>query len=180
MADRAQSPAPLVYTILESPIGPLTLAATDAGLRCLIFGAKPPADSVEAPDHPVLTQTEAQLAEYFSGRRTAFDVPLDVVGTPFQRAVWDLLMEIPYGVTTSYGALAEKLGGVGKSRAVGLANGRNPVAIIVPCHRVIGASGALTGFGGGLDVKAFLLHLEQRRAPAPFYVQADLFAGTTL
>ena len=110
-------------------------------------------------------------------KRTTFDVPLDMVGTPFQKAVWALLEEIPYGTTTSYGALAEKLGGVGKSRAVGLANGRNPVALIVPCHRVIGTSGALTGFGGGLEVKAFLLQLEQRRAPAPFYVQADMFAG---
>ena len=110
-------------------------------------------------------------------KRTTFDVPLDMVGTPFQKAVWALLEEIPYGTTTSYGALAEKLGGVGKSRAVGLANGRNPVALIVPCHRVIGTSGALTGFGGGLEVKAFLLQLEQRRAPSPFYVQADMFAG---
>ena len=176
MADRAKSQETLVYKIIESPIGPLTLVATDAGLRNLIFGEKRPADGVETPDHPLLTKTEAQLADYFAGERTTFDVPLDMAGTPFQKAVWDLLIEIPYGETTSYGALAEQLGGVGKSRAVGLANGRNPVAIIVPCHRVIGASGALTGFGGGLDVKAFLLQLEQRRAPAPFYVQADLFA----
>ncbi|MCH8960066.1 MAG: methylated-DNA--[protein]-cysteine S-methyltransferase [Bacteroidetes bacterium] len=177
MSDRTKSPASSVYTIIESPIGPLTLVATDAGLRHLIFGAKRPDDGVEAPDHPILTQAEAQLAGYFSGERTTFDVPLDMVGTPFQKAVWALLEEIPYGTTTSYGALAEKLGGVGKSRAVGLANGRNPVALIVPCHRVIGTSGALTGFGGGLEVKAFLLQLEQRRAPAPFYVQADMFAG---
>ena len=177
MSDDTKPKEKLVYKIIESPIGSLTLAASDAGLRCLIFGATPLDDAVEAPDHPILTKTEAQLAAYFAGRRTTFDVPLDMVGTPFQKSVWDLLLEIPYGTTTSYGALAEKLGGVGKSRAVGLANGRNPVAIIVPCHRVIGSSGALTGFGGGLDVKAFLLQLEQRRAPAPFYVQADLFAN---
>ena len=135
-----------------------------------------PGDGVEAPDHPILTKTEAQLAEYFVGERTAFDVPLDTTGTPFQKAVWTLLCDIPYGTTTSYGALALQLGSLGKSRAVGLANGKNPVAIIVPCHRVIGASGALTGFGGGLDIKVFLLELEQRRGPVAFAVQADLFA----
>ena len=174
-------PTPLpespVFKIIESPIGPLTLVASEAGLQRLAFGAHRPDDSAEAPDHPLFKKTEAQLAEYFAGERTAFDVPLDMTGTPFQKAVWALLEEIPYGTTTSYGALAERLGSVGKSRAVGLANGKNPVAIIVPCHRVIGASGALTGFGGGLDIKVFLLELEKRRAPVAFAVQADLFAG---
>lgn len=165
------------YALIESPIGPLTLVASEAGLQRLAFGAHRPDGGVEAPDHPLLVRTAAQLADYFAGARTAFDVPLDLTGTPFQKAVWALLREIPYGTTTSYGALAERLGGAGKSRAVGLANGQNPVAIIVPCHRVIGASGALTGFGGGLAVKAYLLHLERRRAPVAFAVQTDLFAG---
>ncbi len=177
MADRSKSQEISAYKIIESPIGPLTLVASEAGLRRLAFGAHRPDGGVEAPDHPLLQKTEAQLAEYFRGERTTFDVPLDMTGTPFQKSVWALLCDIPYGTTTSYGALALQLGSLGKSRAVGLANGKNPVAIIVPCHRVIGASGALTGFGGGLDVKAFLLELEQRRAPVAFAVQADLFAN---
>ena len=177
MHARTPTPEKTAYTIIESPIGPLTLVASEAGLQRLAFGAHRPDEAVEMPDHPLLKKTEAQLTEYFAGERTEFDVPLDMTGTPFQKSVWALLQEIPYGTTTSYGALALQLGSLGKSRAVGLANGKNPVAIIVPCHRVIGASGALTGFGGGLDVKAFLLSLEQRRAPVAFAVQADLFAS---
>lgn len=165
------------YTVVESPIGPLTLIASDTGLQHLLFGAHPPNEGLEAPDHPILQETATQLTEYFVGDRTTFDIPLDMTGTAFQQSVWALLSEIPYGTTTSYGALAQQLGSVNKSRAVGLANGRNPVSIIVPCHRVIGASGALTGFGGGLDIKAYLLQLEQHRTPMPFTVQADLFSG---
>ena len=177
MAASPTTPSSSAFTILESPIGPLTLVASEAGLQRLAFGAHRPDTGVEAPGHPILTKAAAQLAEYFAGARTAFDVPLDTTGTPFQQSVWALLRKIPYGTTTSYGALALQLGSLGKSRAVGLANNKNPVAIIVPCHRVIGASGALTGFGGGLDIKAFLLTLEQRRAPVAFAVQADLFSG---
>ena len=176
MAGSAKSHKSSAYKIIESPIGPLTLVASEAGLQRLAFGAHRPDGGVEAADHPLLQKTETQLAEYFAGERTTFDVPLDMTGTPFQKSVWAMLCDIPYGTTTSYGALALQLGSLGKSRAVGLANGKNPVAIIVPCHRIIGASGALTGFGGGLDVKAFLLELEQRRAPVAFAVQADLFA----
>ncbi len=167
---------------IDSPVGPLTLVATDAGLREVRWGGPDPAADApaEAPDHPVLTQAARQLAEYFSGDRTAFDVPLDLAGTPFQQAVWALLRAIPYGATTTYGALAETLGEAGKARAVGLANAKNPVAIIVPCHRVVGASGALTGFAGGLDAKAFLLRLERRHRPQqPLAAgqQADLFGS---
>jgi len=106
-----------------------------------------------------------QLDEYFAGQRTRFEIALDLAGTPFQRAVWQALCAIPYGITISYGALAQRVGNAKAVRAVGLANGRNPVAIVVPCHRVIGASGALTGYGGGLDNKHRLLALEMAREP---------------
>src|SRR5205085_9923425 len=105
-----------------------------------------------------------QLREFFAGERTAFELPLRPAGTPFQRAVWDALLEVPYGETTGYGALAQRLGRPGAARAVGLANARNPLAIVVPCHRVVGASGALTGYAGGLERKRFLLELEARGA----------------
>lgn len=177
MPTPSTAPTPPAFVLLDSPIGTLTLVASDAGLQHLRFGAHPPTDGVEAPDHPVLMQAAAQLADYFAGTRTAFDVPLDTTGTAFQKQVWALLQEIPYGTTTSYEALARRLGDANKARAVGLANGKNPVGVIVPCHRVIGKSGTLTGFAGGLDVKAFLLTLEQHRAPVPFAAQADLFAG---
>jgi len=174
--DRPKPEARLRYSIIASPVGPLTLVTSEAGLRALYFGIRRPADGVETEDHPALQQAARQLGEYFAGERTVFEVPLDAVGTPFQHAVWHLLREIPYGTTTSYGVLAEKLGNPNKARAVGLANGQNPIAIIVPCHRVIGASGALTGFAGGLAAKAFLLRLEQRPTEVPLGVQADLFA----
>lgn len=164
------------YTTIASPIGPLTLIASDAGVREMYWNDEQPGGATDAPDHPVLQQAVAELAEYFDGTRTTFDVPLDMVGTPFQHAVWDLLKTIPYGETTTYGALAQTLGDPGKARAVGMANGKNPVGIIVPCHRVIGSSGALTGFAGGLDTKAFLLRLERKVKP-PVGAQADLFAG---
>ncbi|HMB93301.1 MAG TPA: methylated-DNA--[protein]-cysteine S-methyltransferase [Rhodothermales bacterium] len=164
------------YTVIASPVGPLTLSASKAGLQEVRWGDVRPADAPETPHHPVLQQAITQLTEFFDGERTTFDVPLEMQGTPFQKSVWDLLLTIPYGETTTYGALAETLGDPGKARAVGLANGKNPISIIVPCHRVIGSSGALTGFGGGLDRKAFLLRLERRVKP-PVGAQADLFAG---
>lgn len=164
------------YTTIASPISPLTLIASDAGLQEMHWNEERPDGAPDAPDHPVLQQVAAQLEEYFEGTRTTFDVPLDMKGTPFQHAVWDLLKTIPYGETTTYGALAQTLGDPGKARAVGMANGKNPVGIIVPCHRVIGSSGALTGFAGGLDTKAFLLRLERKVKP-PVGAQADLFAG---
>ena len=167
----------LAYTLLDSPLGALTLAATDRGLRQLGFGNQLPAAARLAPKHPVLVQAAAQLEDYFAGTRTMFGLPLDPKGTSFQQQVWALLEAIPYGETTTYGALARQLGDPGKARAVGLANARNPLAIVVPCHRVVGTSGALTGFAGGLGAKAFLLRLERRIRPTSEAGQIDLFAG---
>lgn len=150
------------YARIDSPVGLLTIVASPDALRQLRFGNHPPEGGIEDAGHPVLAQTRRELGEYFNRQRERFDVPFVLDGTLFQRSVWALLTEIPYGETTSYGALAQKLGARNKARAVGIANGANPVAIIVPCHRVIGASGALTGFGGGLPVKDFLLRLESR------------------
>jgi methylated-DNA-[protein]-cysteine S-methyltransferase len=113
----------------------------------------------------VLDAAENQLAGYFDGRLTEFDVPLELDGTPFQRRVWDELQRIPFGERTSYGELARRLGRPGSARAVGLANGRNPVSIIVPCHRVVGSDGTLTGYGGGLHRKAWLLDHEAQQGP---------------
>jgi methylated-DNA-[protein]-cysteine S-methyltransferase len=161
-------------TTLETPVGALALFATDQGLRYVAWPqAMPPAEAtdgaVEAPEHPALRHTSRQLAEYFSGRRTAFDVPLDPQGTPFQREAWEYLCEIPYGATRTYGQQAAAIGRPKAARAVGGANGRNPLSIIVPCHRVVGADGSLTGFAGGVSIKRFLLAHEatvyRRRAP---------------
>jgi methylated-DNA-[protein]-cysteine S-methyltransferase len=147
------------FTINDSPVGLLLLTTDGAGLTGLHF---PPHD-VDASwerDDPAFTDVARQLDEYFAGTRTQFDIPLHPTGTPFQLKVWEQLREIPYGETISYGALARRLASPNASRAVGLANGRNPIAIIIPCHRVIGANGSLTGYGGGLDRKRFLLGLE--------------------
>jgi methylated-DNA-[protein]-cysteine S-methyltransferase len=156
-----------VLKSVESPVGLLTIVASNTGLHALLFGNETVAcaagfkDSIEDPDHPVLLQAERELREYFQRKRKKFDVQLNLAGTPFQRQVWNMLREIPYGKTTTYGELAARMGSARLARAVGAANGRNPVAIIVPCHRVIGKGGALTGFGGGLDTKSFLLDLER-------------------
>lgn len=143
-----------------SPIGPLQLTGCDEGLTGIYFDEHqyPPAVPAEALDdlEPFVPVT-AQLGEYFSGSRTTFEVALAPQGTPFQRRVWSALLEIPYGVTESYGELARRLGDANLTRAVGLANGRNPISIIVPCHRVVGADGSLTGYGGGLERKRWLL-----------------------
>jgi methylated-DNA-[protein]-cysteine S-methyltransferase len=152
---------------MDSPVGQLKLVASDKGLAAILWENDNPhrvrlADLVEDANHPILRQTEQQLHEYFAGKRKAFTVPLDAKGTPFQKSVWDALVAIPFGETRSYGDLAKQLGSPAASRAVGAANGRNPVSIIVPCHRVIGSSGKLTGFAGGLDTKAHLLQLEGR------------------
>lgn len=155
-------------TAVESPVGPLTIFAVDEGLSGLLFASTKLADetvmrrAVHSSDHPVLRKTAHQLKEYFNDGRKTFDVPLSVEGTDFQLAVWRELMNVRYGTTISYGGLAARLGNPGKARAVGGAVGRNPVGILVPCHRVIGAGGGLTGFGGGLPVKAALLDLERR------------------
>jgi methylated-DNA-[protein]-cysteine S-methyltransferase len=158
-----------VRKIIGSPVGKLTLVATDDGLAGVLWekeGPAGPALKVELEDdekHPVLLEAEKQLGEYFAGRRKAFDLKLDVEGTPFQRAVWSALQTIPFGETRSYADIARQIGNPAAVRATGAANGRNPVSIVVPCHRVIGSTGKLTGFGGGLDVKARLLALEGAR-----------------
>ncbi len=157
----------LFSTIIESPVGALTLVASDDGLRAILWPDDDPArvrlaDVTDDAGHPVIIAAVAQLAEYFTGGRTEFDVPLDAVGTEFQRSAWEALREIPYGTTVSYGEQAERMGDRRKARAVGAANGRNPISIIVPCHRVVGTSGALTGFAGGTDTKAWLLDHERR------------------
>jgi len=158
---------PLSSTTIPSPVGALTLVADVDALVAILWENDSPARvplpaTVEAPDHPVLVATGQQLGEYFAGQRRAFDLPLRFRGTEFQRAVWAALLTIPFGETWSYGAIARSLGRPGASRAVGAANGRNPISIVAPCHRVIGANGALTGFAGGLAAKQALLALEQR------------------
>ncbi|MGB0113313.1 MAG: methylated-DNA--[protein]-cysteine S-methyltransferase [Ilumatobacteraceae bacterium] len=160
------SAIPLYSTIITSPVGDLTIVVSDAGLRALLWPDEDPArvrdtDAIEQPRHPVIVQVVEQLDEYFSGERQDFDVPLDPVGTEFQRSAWEALCTIAYGSTISYGEQARRMGDARKARAVGAANGRNPISIIVPCHRVVGANGALTGFAGGLDTKAWLLDHER-------------------
>ncbi len=158
------------HVVMDSPIGPLTLVADAGALACVYMHdhrhapdeqAFGPADPGPGAAADVLAETERQLREYFAGSRTEFDLPLAMPGTAFQLRVWAALREIPYGETISYGELARRLDNPNASRAVGLANGRNPVSIIVPCHRVVGSTGRLTGYGGGLDRKAHLLDLER-------------------
>lgn len=161
-------PAGRRHAVLDSPVGPLTVVAAADGLIGVYFeghlrlpdaaGFGPRAESA---DDPTLTAAADQLAGYFAGTRTAFDLPLAPVGNPFQRRVWDLLRQIPYGQTRSYGQLARRLGDVGLARAVGSANGANPLSIVVPCHRVVGTDGTLTGYAGGVARKRLLLDLEQ-------------------
>ena len=153
------------YTALNSPVGRLSLVATERGLRTVLWqdGAAPvqlAGHITEDPGRPILRQAARQLAEYFAGKRTVFNLPLDLRGTPFQLAVWRSLATIPYGHTLSYGEQAALIGRPRAVRAVGQANGRNPVPIILPCHRVIGADGSLGGFSGGLALKRTLLRRE--------------------
>ena len=152
------------FTTIDSPVGALRLVADEAGLRRLEFregrSFEPPPDEWQE-DARALAPAARQLQEYFAGRRKVFDLDLAPEGTAFQRQVWERLCEIPYGETISYGTLARRVGNANASRAVGLANGRNPIAIIIPCHRVIGSNGTLTGYGGGLPIKQKLLELER-------------------
>jgi methylated-DNA-[protein]-cysteine S-methyltransferase len=153
------------FRTIDSPVGPLTLAGKDHRLMHLWMvdqTYEPSPDGWVRDDTAFLDAVE-QLDAYFAGERREFDLELDPVGTDFQRRVWDALLTIPYGETRSYGDIAEQIGSPGASRAVGLANGRNPIGIIVPCHRVIGANGSLTGYGGGLERKQLLLDLERGR-----------------
>jgi methylated-DNA-[protein]-cysteine S-methyltransferase len=155
------------HCVIESLIGPLTLVAADGVLAGLYMDLQRhrPADEnfgerVDPDDEP-FDAVRAQLGEYFAGERTEFDLPLAMAGTEFQRTVWAALRKIPYGETISYGQLADRIGKPNASRAVGLANGRNPIGIIVPCHRVVGSTGDLTGYGGGIDRKRALLSFEK-------------------
>jgi len=156
------------YRTIDSPIGPLALAGRGrvlTNLRMLNQTHEPNrADWV--PDDRAFPDVVEQLDAYFARERTDFDLQLGLAGSEFQRRVWQALLTIPYGETRSYGQIAEQIGATGSARAVGLANGRNPIAIVVPCHRVIGASGSLTGYGGGLDRKRSLLELERKRQSA--------------
>ena len=153
------------HALVDSPLGPLTLRADDGVLTGLYLPEhrRGPAPGTLGPrDDAALPAVREQLAAYFAGERTAFDVPLELRGTAFQQRVWAALRAIPYGQTWTYGELAARIGAPAASRAVGLANGRNPVSIVVPCHRVVGASGSLTGYAGGVERKRALLDLEAR------------------
>jgi len=155
----------LSYKFLESPVGKLKLVASEIGLIAVLWENDKPQrvplkDLIEDNNENILREAERQLKEYFAGKRRSFSIPLDMRGTPFQKDVWRILQTIPFGETLSYGQIANRLGRPGASRAVGAANGRNPISIVVPCHRVIGSTGKLTGFAGGLDIKAHLLDLE--------------------
>jgi methylated-DNA-[protein]-cysteine S-methyltransferase len=157
-----------ITTSVDSPVGILTLTASDGYLTGMSMNGQRHAPE-PAPDSRVdpawFAETVGQLDAYFAGTLTQFDIPINLDGTEFQRRVWSQLQSIPYGETISYGELARRVGNPKASRAVGLANGRNPVAVIVPCHRVIGANGKLTGYGGGLDRKTWLLELEAANRP---------------
>ncbi|MFK7920173.1 MAG: methylated-DNA--[protein]-cysteine S-methyltransferase [Ilumatobacter sp.] len=167
-----QSHDPLESITIESPVGPLTLVASPAGLRAVLWPTdgpeRVPLGAIDAAasssSNSVLAAATSQLCEYFDGERQDFDVDLDPVGTDFQRDAWTALRTIPFAGTVSYGEQADRMGDKRKARAVGAANGRNPISIIVPCHRVVGANGSLTGFAGGIDTKQWLLAHEQRVA----------------
>ena len=157
---------PVTHTVTASPIGPLTLVAEDGVLAGLFMDDqrhRPDHSRFGAVDQNGFRAVEEQLAAYFEGERTTFDVPLAMEGTAFQQRVWSALRDIPYGQTISYGELARAVGNPNASRAVGLANGRNPIGVIVPCHRVVGSTGSLTGYGGGIERKRWLLDHERAR-----------------
>ena len=152
---------------MHSPVGELTLVADDHALKAVLWENDDPArvrlsPRHENPGHPVLVEAQQQLEEYFAGKRETFDLPLNFSGTDFQCQVWRALLTIPFGETRSYAQIAKQIGSPRAVRAVGAANGRNPISIIAPCHRVIGSNGKLTGFAGGMEAKAFLLKLERK------------------
>lgn len=155
----------MFYTIVPSPVGKLRLVGSDRGLVAVSWESKrssvPRLETMEDPHHPVLVEVARQLDQYFAGQRKEFELKLEFRGTDFQKRVWDELLKIPFGETRTYGEIARRLGNVNAMRAVGAANGRNPIPIIAPCHRVIGASGDLVGFGGGLEVKEYLINFER-------------------
>lgn len=162
-------PKDYVFKFVATPVGRLKLVAASDGLAAILWEndnpRRVPLNVVARDDdHPVLLATERQLGEYFAGRRKTFELKLDFAGTPFQRKVWQALLTIPFGETRSYADIARQIGNPTAVRAVGAANGRNPISIVAPCHRVIGSTGKLTGFAGGLDAKAYLLGLESSNA----------------
>jgi methylated-DNA-[protein]-cysteine S-methyltransferase len=179
----------IAYAKMDSPVGPLTLVADGDALIGVYFENAALAQNAALAPPPEWTRDEdrlrpaaVQLAEYFAGRRTRFQLPLAPRGTPFQQTVWTALLAIPYGETTSYGALAGAIGQPTASRAVGAANGKNPLSIVIPCHRVIGADGSMTGYGGEISRKRILLDLEARVRGAPLPAperQLDLRIGST-
>ncbi|MGH8047469.1 MAG: methylated-DNA--[protein]-cysteine S-methyltransferase [Chthoniobacterales bacterium] len=156
------------YKTTKTPVGRLKLIASDRGLAAILWENDNPervrlAPLAEDKNHPVLLETERQLGDYFAGKREKFSLKFDPVGTEFQKDVWSALSTIPFGETRSYAQIAAQIGRPKAVRAVGAANGKNPISIIVPCHRVIGSNGTLTGFAGGLQIKAALLELESRK-----------------
>ena len=158
---------------MNSPVGELTLVASERGLAAILWENDNPqrvplGPLAEDPQHPVLLEAERQLTDYFAGKRKSFSLKLDFAGTEFQKRVWEALLTIPFGETRSYTQIAQQIGNPKAVRAVGAANGKNPISIVAPCHRVIGSSGKLTGFAGGLEAKALLLDLES--------VEGKLFA----
>lgn len=174
MTERAQ----YFFKEIDSPVGRLKLVASDAGVAAILWPHENPRRVRQGhlvPDnrHPVLLRAEHQLQEYFAGQRKRFDLELDFAGTPFQCRVWQALLTIPYGETRTYAGIARQIGNPTAIRAVGAANGRNPISIVVPCHRVVGATGSLTGFAGGLDAKAYLLALEAPQQDLRFGAQSN-------
>ena len=154
------------YDEIVSPLGKFTIIASSKGLSSILWDASCNLQSTQnltqSSDNKIILETKRQLNEYFEGKRKTFDLPLAINGTAFQMQAWDQLLKIPYGTTISYAEQAEKIGDKKKARAVGMANGCNPISIIIPCHRVIGSNGHLTGFGGGIEKKDYLLQLEKR------------------
>ena len=156
----------LFFMEIDSPVGVLKLVANDSSLIAVLWENETPnrvrlAELIENKQHPILLETQKQLSEYFEGQRKIFDLPLNFEGTEFQQKVWQALLTIPFGETRSYKDIAEQIGNVKAVRTVGAANGKNPISIIAPCHRVVGANGKLVGFAGGLENKDILLKIEQ-------------------
>lgn len=152
----------MTYYVFDTEIGKITIAEKKGAINIIAFGDKKL--QYENKKTPLLEKAYLQLKEYFEGKRKVFDLPLAPEGTPFQKRVWQALLEIPYGQTVCYGEIAERTGNKKASRAVGMANNRNPIAIVIPCHRVIGKNGSLTGYGGGLDIKEKLLNIERENS----------------
>ncbi len=154
------------HKTMDSPVGALKLVASERGLAAILWENDDPTrvrigETLESPAHPVLLEAERQLNAYFAGTLTRFSLPLEFVGTEFQRRVWHALLTIPFGQTRTYGQIAAQIGSPSAARAVGAANGKNPISIVAPCHRVIGSNGALTGFAGGMEAKSRLLEMER-------------------